>query len=121
MKRMIRLIAGCSFVLLGSAASFSASESSKPSPEKAGTAGKLFGDAERGQALITALCLGCHVVDGPVINDQVPSLKAIANNPAKDSKYLHGFLMRPHKPMPPLQLSNQEIEDVIAFVQGLRG
>jgi cytochrome c len=76
-------------------------------------------DAARGQVLATKWCANCHLLDAVIGSDSVPSLQAIAAGPRGLPAPLRVFLTQPHAPMPPLQLSNQEIEDLIVFIQSL--
>ena len=85
-----------------------------------GSVAKVFGDSARGQAIVAKWCVSCHAVDGKTVSDQVPSLSSVANSPLGNPDTLRAFLNQPHKPMPPLQLTNQEIEDVVAYLQNLK-
>ncbi|MGE4064394.1 MAG: cytochrome c [Rhodospirillaceae bacterium] len=77
---------------------------------------RLHGDAGRGQFIAARWCVSCHVTKGPPLNDHVPSFESLAASDRTESE-IRGFLMQPHPPMPPLVLANQEIEDLLAFVQ----
>ena len=75
----------------------------------------------RGEALARHSCSGCHVVGGATSGtDAAPTFRSIARDPNKDPDHLRGFLVQPHPPMVPLQLSRMEIEDLIAYFQQLR-
>jgi len=87
--------------------------------EATGSVTKVYGDAARGQVLATKWCANCHLLDAVIGSDSVPSLQAIAAGPRGLPAPLRVFLTQPHAPMPPLQLSNQEIEDLIVFIQSL--
>jgi mono/diheme cytochrome c family protein len=114
-------VMGCALSLASCSPSSEDHSGTAEAPKNAGTVAKIYGDAQRGGALVEKWCLACHVLDASVASDQVPSFKSVAENPMKTSDYLRGFLARPHEPMPPLQLSNQDIEDVIVFIRGLDG
>jgi cytochrome c len=88
--------------------------------ETSGSVAKVYGDIARGQVLATKWCANCHLVDGATATDTIPPLKAIAAGPSGLPDPLRMFLTQPHAPMPPLQLSNQEIEDLIVFIQSLK-
>ena len=72
------------------------------------------GDADRGKLIVERWCVSCHGT-ATQRDDRVPSLPALATNP-KSEAFIRAFLMMPHKPMPPLELSSQQIEDIIAYL-----
>ena len=79
-------------------------------------------DAATGAALARTWCSGCHVVDPQQSRgtDAVPSFAAIAAAPATTPASLHAFLAMPHRPMPDLKLSGQQIDNVAAYILSLR-
>ena len=81
------------------------------------------GDADAGHALAKSWCSSCHVV-GPeqqhAGNDAVPSFAAIAAMPSTTTMSLRAFLHTPHPPMPDLQLSHTQVEDIATYILGLR-
>jgi mono/diheme cytochrome c family protein len=76
---------------------------------------KRYGGAERGQEIVAMWCVGCHSV-GATADDRIPSLMSLAANPKNTNDAIRNFLMRPHTPMPPLELSTQQIDDIIAYL-----
>jgi mono/diheme cytochrome c family protein len=80
---------------------------------------KLFGDAGRGKEIVQRWCLGCHSA-GPVVDDRIPSLASLAKDSSRTEGAIRAFLMRPHKPMPPLEISTQQIEDIVEFLKTMR-
>jgi cytochrome c1 len=50
-----------------------------------------------------------------------PPFIEIANNPDRTRPTLQAWLTDPHPPMPNLNLTNKEINDVIAYIESLRG
>lgn len=79
--------------------------------------------AAEGQELSEKLCIGCHVIGteaegatpvGP------PTFSSIANKPGQTAERIKGALVAPHPPMPDMQLTNDEILDVIAYLETLR-
>jgi len=78
------------------------------------------GDVQRGHELARRWCTGCHVVDpsgeGP---DAAPPFPAIAQRHGADHSWVHGWLTAPHPPMPNFNLTRQEIDDVIAYLDSL--
>ena len=82
--------------------------------------GKVRGNPMRGEALAKLWCTGCHAVrDAPTAGDLGPTFETIAHDPGKGPDYLRGFLARPHAPMPPIQFSGDEIEDLVAYFHEL--
>ncbi len=80
---------------------------------------KFFGDAARGRELAARWCVSCHKVNGAPLNDQVPTFASLATS-ARSEDAIRGFLLQPHRPMPPLSLSNQEIEDLVSYLRSLK-
>jgi mono/diheme cytochrome c family protein len=78
------------------------------------------GDAQAGRNLAQRWCSGCHVVDqsgrGP---DTAPPFPTIARQSQDDQGWLRAWLTAPHPPMPDLNLSRQQIDDVIAYLDSL--
>ncbi len=79
--------------------------------------------AAQGQELSEKLCKGCHVIGtegegatqvGP------PTFSSIANKPGQTAERIKGALVAPHPPMPDIQLTNNEILNVIAYLETLR-
>lgn len=78
---------------------------------------------ERGHALADRLCNGCHVVEGSSVGSVPvgpPSLRAIANQPGQSSQRIRNALIQPFHPMPDLQLSNDEILELLAHFESMR-
>lgn len=82
------------------------------------------GNPVAGESLALSVCTNCHLVQEgqrqPPM-DSVPSFAAVANNPAMSETRLRGFLSRPHFPMPSIELSNRQIDDLVAYIQSRRG
>ena len=79
--------------------------------------------AEKGLALAQRFCKGCHVVEGggdASVPAGVPSLRGLANKPDQSGERIRNVLISPHAPMPDIHLSNQEILDLIAYLDTLR-
>lgn len=80
-------------------------------------------DAERGKALAERLCVNCHVVSSESsgsVPDGVPPFNAIANKPGQTADHIATILMKPHAPMPNIDLTRSEIVDLIAYLDALR-
>jgi mono/diheme cytochrome c family protein len=77
----------------------------------------VAGSPSSGHELARTWCGNCHQIeDSDKARDTTPSFRTIANDPAKDADYLRGFLHHPHSPMPPLELSRLQIEDLVAYI-----
>ena len=81
------------------------------------------GHPEAGQTLALAVCANCHLVregqhKAPM--DSVPSFYALAHDPAMTDEKLRTFLNRPHPPMPNIELSRQQIADLVSYIASLR-
>ena len=81
------------------------------------------GDARSGAATARQWCAECHLVgSGPErsVVDGAPPFTAIAADPSKSDAYLRTWLFRPRRPMPKLELSRREIDDLVAYIASLR-
>lgn len=78
------------------------------------------GDAQRGSIIAKRWCASCHVVtsDQTSASADAPSFSDIAQR-RTDRKKLGNFLMDPHPPMPDMQLSRREIEDIVSYIRSL--
>lgn len=77
------------------------------------------GDPARGRTLAQAWCTGCHAVESGGSDTAAP-LQTAANRAGRTQSYLFAWLSDPHPPMPQLNLSRQEIADIIAYLDTLR-
>lgn len=79
--------------------------------------------ADDGRRLAERFCTVCHVVsataDGAVPVGP-PPFSVIANKPGQTAEHIKGVLIQPHAPMPDLQLTNDEIQGLLAYLQTLR-
>jgi hypothetical protein len=50
----------------------------------------------------------------------IPTFRSIANRPGQSGERIKGILIRPHVPMPDMHLTNEEITDIIAYLETLR-
>jgi Cytochrome c, mono- and diheme variants len=82
-------------------------------------------DALAGKRIADRWCTSCHVVESgskgsPARGtDAVPTLASIAHDPQRGPDWPRQWLTSPHPPMPDLNLSRAEIEDVVAYLQSL--
>jgi len=72
-----------------------------------------------GKALAQKYCAACHVVDSQGGGtDAVPSFAAAAASRSDD--FLHTQLMKPHGKMPPVDLTNDQIDALVAYIESLK-
>jgi cytochrome c len=78
------------------------------------------GDIDAGRRLTQQWCTGCHVAARSGSGtDSAPPLPNIAQHQGRDRQWLRTWLTAPHPPMPNLNLSRQEIENIIAYLESL--
>jgi len=81
-----------------------------------------FGDPDRGRQIAERWCSSCHVVTatGPDgATDGAPTFRSIATDPQYTRSRVFNFLKAPHPPMPDFQLSNQTIDDLVAYFESM--
>lgn len=79
------------------------------------------GDAEAGHDLVQRWCTSCHVVDHEGRGtDAAPPLPGLLASGARTPDHLRIWLSDPHPPMPNLDLSRQEIENIVAYLESLQ-
>jgi cytochrome c len=84
---------------------------------------KLLPDASRGKTTVERLCVSCHIVSESTsarVTAGVPTFNVIANRKKQTAERIRGILISPHKPMPDVQLTRVEIEDIIAYLDSIR-
>ncbi|MCT8267509.1 c-type cytochrome [Afifella sp. JA880] len=82
------------------------------------------GDAQEGQAIAQKWCAACHVVmeTQTSATPAAPSFAAIGEKyRGKGPAALAAFLADPHPVMPDMSLTRQEIRDLTAYIDALRG
>lgn len=81
---------------------------------------KPIGDSGRGETLTQRWCASCHQpAGGAPATDMVPTFTQIAKKAKDNPSYIRAFLNRPHAPMPPLNLDQGEIADIVAYFEDL--
>lgn len=79
--------------------------------------------AEQGLKLAEKLCQNCHVIQETAettVPAGVPTFRVIANKPGQTGEHIKAILVKPHAPMPDMQLTNDEIADLLAYIDTLR-
>lgn len=77
------------------------------------------GNARTGGWLARHWCGGCHAAGGDTASDAAPPLENIARRTDLPQGWLRAWLANPHPPMPNLQLSKSEIDDIVAYLESL--
>lgn len=98
---------GAAFTL---AAASAADEPRPPSPE-------------RGKAIAERLCSGCHLTGSERregVPAGIPTFPSIANRADQTAARIRNVLIAPHAPMPDLQLTIEEIADIITWLDTFR-
>jgi len=79
------------------------------------------GDPRAGGDVALRWCTACHLIrpaaGGPAVQGP-PAFQTMARARTPDS--LRAFLTRPHAPMPPIELSRADIDDLIAYIETQR-
>jgi mono/diheme cytochrome c family protein len=78
-------------------------------------------DAAQGQALARQWCAACHAIDerrGAAQTDAAPGFAVIARQRQSSPAELRAWLSTSHPNMPNFNLSESEIADLVAFIQG---
>jgi len=74
-----------------------------------------------GLAIARQWCASCHVVEpGGTGSDAARPFEDVANDPNFTTDGLRAWLSDPHPPMPGLDLSNEEIDALSAYIVSLR-
>lgn len=80
-------------------------------------------DVTRGKAIAERWCVSCHVIasdSNATVPAGVPTFRAIANRKEQTADNIRQILMMPHVPMPDMQLTRVEMDDLIAYMDSLR-
>ena len=80
------------------------------------------GDAAAGHELAAQLCSACHIVGSEAVgSDAAPPFAVIAKDPAMTATGLHAWVEPGHPVLPNLALTPQQIADINAYLDSLRG
>jgi mono/diheme cytochrome c family protein len=85
--------------------------------------GQELGDAAAGRHFAREICAACHAVekgDKMVSLAGAPPFQEVADDPAASEVSLRVFLRSPHENMPDLILSDEETDNVVAYILSLR-
>ena len=79
--------------------------------------------AQAGYRISQRLCVGCHVIDHDAPNPVpagIATFCGIADRFGQTGQKIMDALISPQHPMPDMQLSIEEISDIIAYMETLR-
>ncbi len=78
------------------------------------------GDAAAGKRLAQQSCSSCHQVEASATaRDTAPPFPAIATKSGKDLGWVRAWLSNPHPPMQGIDLTRQQTDDIVAYLQSL--
>jgi mono/diheme cytochrome c family protein len=87
----------------------------------AGIQAAYAGDIERGRALSLRWCVSCHVVAPDAAgSDAGPAFASLASRPGQTEQALRNWLAEPHPPMPELDLTAAEFDDLAVYIMSLK-
>ena len=78
-------------------------------------------DVKHGEKLAKQWCINCHLVGSAQAAgaDTAPTFASIAESAGERTDDLEAWLADPHPPMPNLNLTNYEIDDLLAYIESL--
>jgi mono/diheme cytochrome c family protein len=81
-----------------------------------------FGDAANGKLLAERWCSSCHLVSSEQASatTEAPPFATIAERPTDELDKLGALITSPHPPMPQLDLSRDQIADLVAYIASLK-
>jgi mono/diheme cytochrome c family protein len=78
------------------------------------------GDAGAGKRLAQQWCASCHQIEVTApAKDVAPPFASLGVQKGKDPGWVRAWLANPHPPMQGINLSRQQIDDVVAYLQSL--
>src|SRR5271169_1369856 len=78
------------------------------------------GSAEAGKLLAQRWCANCHQIEpSAAAKDTAPSFAALGVRKGKDPGWVRAWLFNPHAPMQGINLSRQQVDDIVAYLQSL--
>ena len=81
------------------------------------------GDAAGGKRIAEKSCAGCHQIapDAKGASSDAPAFAEIAKRLPNEADKVATFIQNPAPPMPKVDLSQQDIADVLAFIATQKG
>lgn len=83
----------------------------------------LAGDPDKGYTLAKEICVRCHRIGKAEETEKLypaTAFQEIADRPQSTEMSLRVFLKSPHQQMPDLILSETDIDNVVAYILGLK-
>lgn len=82
-------------------------------------------DVASGLKAARSLCVNCHVVEPGAtakaeVPADIPSFKAIAEKGGQTEEKLKAFMLNPHPPMPQVQLTTHELDNLASYIMTLK-
>jgi len=78
------------------------------------------GSADAGKRLAQQWCSSCHQVEPTApAKDVAPPFASLGVQKDKDPGWIRAWLTNPHPPMQGINLSRQQIDDIVAYLQKL--
>jgi cytochrome c len=83
-------------------------------------------DLTAGLKSARSLCVNCHIVESGAprqaeLTADIPSFKAIAEKSGQTEYKLKVFMLNPHPPMPNVQLTTHELDNLASYIMSLKG
>lgn len=82
-----------------------------------------LGNAVMGEELARSACIDCHAIERGFRGTDItgaPSFQDVADMPSATPLSLRVFLRSPHLTMPNFALTDDQIDDLIAYIRSLR-
>ena len=82
-----------------------------------------LGNPARGRQVAEMICSECHAIQKGATrstNVNAPTFERVAKTPGMNAMALRVWLRSQHKEMPNIMLKDEEVDDVIAYVQTLK-
>ena len=78
-------------------------------------------DIKQGERLARQWCRDCHLISADQVagGDTAPTFASIAETASERPEDLRAWLADPHPPMPNLDLTRTEIDDLLAYIESL--
>ena len=78
------------------------------------------GSATAGKRLSQQWCASCHQIEPRApAKDVAPPFASLGVRKGKDPGWVRAWLANPHPPMQGINLSRQQIDDIVAYLQSL--
>ena len=82
-----------------------------------------LGSPGPGEAIALEICSDCHIVSDRQVRFHIfglPSFSEIANDPKRTEFWIRTFMRTPHFEMPNYTLNDDQLDNLIAYIQKLK-